>query len=181
MLVFRENLVAAKNLTETALENARRTAVATTHVASLAHLGGALAGFLYVRMMTDGFDSMVRESERRERVDARVVDAERGVSAASREVEEERVVRDVALRGVVVGRVVVPSKGRVAGLEAVAAEHRIDVKQLTLERRWHDRRGDRAEGPGERAREVGGVKDEAPPAARDGVAGRDVEPERVEA
>jgi methyl-accepting chemotaxis protein len=30
VLVFRENLVAAKNLTETALENARRTAVATT-------------------------------------------------------------------------------------------------------------------------------------------------------
>jgi hypothetical protein len=43
-------------------------AVATTQVASLAHLGGALAGFLYVRTMTDGFDSMVRESERRERV-----------------------------------------------------------------------------------------------------------------
>ncbi|OYW07292.1 MAG: hypothetical protein B7Z53_06540, partial [Rhodospirillales bacterium 12-71-4] len=30
VLVFRENLVAARNLTETALENARRTAIATT-------------------------------------------------------------------------------------------------------------------------------------------------------
>lgn len=39
----------------------------TTHIASLAHLGGALAGFLYVRLVMDNFDSMVRESELRER------------------------------------------------------------------------------------------------------------------
>lgn len=51
-----------------ALAHPSATAVATTHVASLAHLGGALAGFFYVRLMTDGFDSMVRESERRERL-----------------------------------------------------------------------------------------------------------------
>jgi membrane associated rhomboid family serine protease len=51
-----------------ALAHPTASAVPTTHVASLAHLGGALAGFLYVRLMTDGFDSMVRESERRERL-----------------------------------------------------------------------------------------------------------------
>jgi membrane associated rhomboid family serine protease len=51
-----------------ALAHPATTAVPTTHVASLAHLGGALAGYLYVRLMTDGFDSMVRESERRERL-----------------------------------------------------------------------------------------------------------------
>lgn len=38
----------------------------STQIASLSHLGGALAGFLYVRVVTDGFNSMVRESERRE-------------------------------------------------------------------------------------------------------------------
>lgn len=50
-----------------ALAHPATSAVPTTQVASLAHLGGALAGYLYVRLMTDGFDSMVRESERRER------------------------------------------------------------------------------------------------------------------
>ncbi|MFN0126549.1 MAG: rhomboid family intramembrane serine protease, partial [Verrucomicrobiales bacterium] len=51
-----------------ALAHPTATAVSSTQVASLAHLGGALAGFLYVRLLTDGFDSMVRESERRERL-----------------------------------------------------------------------------------------------------------------
>lgn len=51
-----------------ALNNPGTSAVSATQVASLAHLGGALAGFLYVRLLTDGFDSMVRESERRERL-----------------------------------------------------------------------------------------------------------------
>lgn len=50
-----------------ALAHPTASALPSTQVASLAHLGGALAGFLYVRLMTDGFDSMVRESERRER------------------------------------------------------------------------------------------------------------------
>jgi membrane associated rhomboid family serine protease len=39
----------------------------TTQIASLAHLGGALTGFLYVRLATDTFETMVRESDRRER------------------------------------------------------------------------------------------------------------------
>lgn len=51
-----------------ALAHPSASAVRTEHVASLAHLGGALAGYLYVRLLTDGFDSMVRESERRERL-----------------------------------------------------------------------------------------------------------------
>jgi len=51
-----------------ALAHPDTNAVSTDRVASLAHLGGALAGYLYVRLMTDGFDSMVRESERRERL-----------------------------------------------------------------------------------------------------------------
>lgn len=51
-----------------ALAHPTATAVPATQVASLAHLGGALAGYLYVRFGTDGFDSMVRESERRERL-----------------------------------------------------------------------------------------------------------------
>ena len=51
-----------------ALAHPATSAVPTTHIASLAHLGGALAGYLYVRLWTDGFDSMVRESERRERL-----------------------------------------------------------------------------------------------------------------
>jgi len=50
-----------------ALAHPAAAAMPTTQVASLAHLGGALTGFLYVRLMTDGFDSMVRESERREK------------------------------------------------------------------------------------------------------------------
>jgi membrane associated rhomboid family serine protease len=37
-------------------------------VASLAHLGGAFAGFLYVTLVTNGFNAMVRESDRRERL-----------------------------------------------------------------------------------------------------------------
>lgn len=51
-----------------ALAHPSATAVPATEVASLAHLGGALVGFLYVRFGTDGFESMVRESERRERL-----------------------------------------------------------------------------------------------------------------
>jgi len=51
-----------------ALGHPATSAVPTTHVASLAHLGGALAGYLYVRLLTDNFESMVRESERRERL-----------------------------------------------------------------------------------------------------------------
>ncbi len=37
------------------------------HVASLSHLAGAVAGFLYGRFILAGFASLVRESERRER------------------------------------------------------------------------------------------------------------------
>jgi membrane associated rhomboid family serine protease len=36
-------------------------------VASLAHLGGALAGWIYARVLTGGFAAMVRQSEERER------------------------------------------------------------------------------------------------------------------
>jgi membrane associated rhomboid family serine protease len=39
-----------------------------TQVASLAHLGGAFGGFLYVKLLTHGFNSTVRESDRRERL-----------------------------------------------------------------------------------------------------------------
>ncbi len=42
--------------------------VSHTRIASLAHLGGALAGFLYVKLFTDTFETMIRESERRERL-----------------------------------------------------------------------------------------------------------------
>lgn len=58
-----------QTLAQTAdLARPETTAGPTIHIASLAHLGGALAGYLYVRLLTDGFDSMVRESERRERL-----------------------------------------------------------------------------------------------------------------
>lgn len=42
--------------------------VSHMRVASLAHLGGALGGFLYVKLFTDTFEAMIRESERRERL-----------------------------------------------------------------------------------------------------------------
>ena len=41
---------------------------AQAQVASLAHLGGAFGGFLYVKLLTNGFNAMVRESDRRERL-----------------------------------------------------------------------------------------------------------------
>jgi membrane associated rhomboid family serine protease len=37
------------------------------HVASLAHLGGALGGWIYTKVLTGGFAAMVRQSEERER------------------------------------------------------------------------------------------------------------------
>lgn len=50
------------------LNNPEAQVVSHIRVASLAHLGGALAGFVYVKLFTDTFETMIRESERRERL-----------------------------------------------------------------------------------------------------------------
>jgi membrane associated rhomboid family serine protease len=75
-----------------------------TQIASLAHLGGALAGWLYMLILTGSFSAMVRQSEeherwwreqrKRRREPTRVIAGRRAAAPESRENAEEDFIKE---------------------------------------------------------------------------------------